>query len=671
MIGSLRKWLVTAWPVAKDRAGQLRRVLARWARYPQDGATVPRWARYLLVLGAIMTVSSTFGIVTAQVHANFGPHDATYEVTVDSVITLDVGPLGTVQLDSPAPLGLGAYVTIEEIPTDLTSLDSTQMLGALGGDVEKYLQFFAAPGQTIDMVVRLLVDNAILRAVLAAGTLIIIMGTVAFLMGPNRRTELAYPLARQTWPLVASFVIVAVVAGQATITRSRSNLEEVGASTSAVFVNTPLEGARITGRLSGVIDSYGGQLLGVYEENENFYAQASIALEEAFEVRRSLTERDQQFVGGVATPLLLTTPPVIVNPAQAPESSEPQADSDENTDLDQNADSNADPEVKADPDGNAVIDPGADTELGPAVGGGEPANPVERSAPQETGKDWAEPDLVTMLLVSDLHCNVGMAPLITIAAEQGGASIILNAGDSTINGTELERFCVEAFVKSAPAGTEFVQADGNHDSESTSRQAAKAGAIILDGTTVQVQGIKFLGDSDPNETRLGTGSVSVSGESYEAAGTRLADVACREKNVDILMVHTPKVGDVPMASGCVPYQISGHMHRRIGPNFVGEGVRYVNSSSAGAVLNKVTIGPLNGTAEMTLLKYDRANNAMVSMQVISVTTDATAVVGAPLRFPQPGDNLATPLGQGQLNPYPQGEPESQGGQTDAGQKGPL
>ena len=162
----------------------------------------------------------------------------------------------------------------------------------------------------------------------------------------------------------------------------------------------------------------------------------------------------------------------------------------------------------------------------------------------------------------------------------------------------------------------------------------------------------------------------MSGENYEAAGTRLADVACQAKDVEIFMVHTPKVGAVPMASGCVPYQISGHMHRRIGPDFVGEGIRYVNSSSGGAVLNKVTIGPLNGTAEMTLLTYDRANKTMVSMQVISVTTKATAIVGAPLRFPQPGDNLATPLSRGLVDPNADGYSQSQADQGDLGQKGP-
>lgn len=603
MFASLGRWFKRAWPSVRRSGGQWRRAISRWAKYPQDGVTVPRWIRLLLVGSAILVVSVIFGVTTAQTNANFGPHDARYEITVDSMITVDVGPLGTMQLDSPLPLGLGARATIEEIPADLTALDQSQTLGALGQDVEQYLQFFAAPTETIDLVAKLLIENALLRTVIAAGTALVILGGMLWLLGPNRRRELAYPLARKTWLLTASFVALCLAVGQITVVQSRENLSEVGAATSAVFENTPLEGARITGRLSGVIDTYGGQLLGVYEENENFYAQANVALAEAFDARELVTERDSEIARSVARTILLAPP--------APEEANPeQPDSD-------------------------VSASGADGTNSGTSGSAEAAEQERK----QNGAQRSEPDLVTMLVISDLHCNVGMAPLITTAAKRSGATVILNAGDTTINGTELERFCVESFVSAAPKGTDFIQADGNHDSAFISKQAQKAGATVLDGSVVDIQGVKFLGDSDPNETRIGAGSVSVSGENYESAGARLTEVACASDGVDILLIHTPNVGLGPLESGCVPYQISGHTHRRGGPEFVGQGIRYTNSTTAGAMANKVTIGPLNGVAEMTILTYDRANKEMVSLQIVSVTPSATATVGPPLRFPQPGDNF--------------------------------
>lgn len=95
----------------------------RWSMHPRDGITPPRIVRLSLV-GFFVTVTALiFGVTTATAHANFGPHDATYDVTVNSVITVDAGPLGTLQIPSPLPVGLGVTATIGEIPESLTTLN--------------------------------------------------------------------------------------------------------------------------------------------------------------------------------------------------------------------------------------------------------------------------------------------------------------------------------------------------------------------------------------------------------------------------------------------------------------------------------------------------------------------------------------------------------------------
>ena len=539
--------------------------LSRWARFPGDKTAPPRVVRYMLVLLGVLLGSAIFGVVTARADSNFGPHNAHYEVTVDSTFTLDVGPLGSLELDSTLPAFLGARATLGEIPANLTALDASETLGALQQDLSMYLQFFAAPQETLNLAAELLVANAIQRALLCAAVVGLTIAGGAWLVGYTRRRELAYRLSRKTWTAVAAYLVLGATVMTITVTQSRQRTEAEPGRTTAVLAGTPLEDARITGRLAGVIDTYGSELIGVYEKNQNFYAGADAALRDAFAARKQITEAgDEKSI-----------------PFRAQASTVLQA-------------------------------------------------AQENQTPEE--------DLITILQVSDLHCNVGMAPLIKSAAQEVGAKIVVNTGDTTINGTDIERFCVQSFAKALPHGAVMVQSDGNHDSSLTSKQARDAGVVVLDGKVVEVAGVRFLGDSDPRATRIGQGSTLVGEENYADRGARLASVACEPgADADILAIHTPAVGTPVMASGCVPVQLSGHFHKRIGPLYEGEGVRYVNSSSAGAIEGNVTIGPLKGTAEMTVFRFDLGTRRIVDLQIIAITPQGTATVGARTRFPAPED----------------------------------
>lgn len=524
--------------------------VARWATFNHAGTAPPRLLRYSLVFVALLVISATYGVITARAQANFGPHDAQYQVTIDSAISVDAGPLGSLVLDSPMPLGLGIHATIGEIPDSLTSVEATTTLEALGQDLNGYIQFFAAPQETISVVAQLLVENAITRALAAAVVILALAVLTAYIAGHSRRKELTYRAARATWGLTAACVAVTVVAGTVLTQAAQREAQAIGGRESVVFAETALEGTKITGRLSTVVDEYGGMLLDVYNENEAFYQEANVALAHAFDLRNPLEEHSEKLI-------------------------------------------------------------------------------------LDSGKmDAEQRDLVTLLLVSDLHCNVGMAPLITTAAQQSGASIIMNGGDTTINGTDIERFCMDAFSKAVPGGAVMVQADGNHDSDITSKQASDAGVVVLDGEVVDVQGVRFLGDSDPRRTMIGQGSTLVGSETYADAGNRLSEVACAtQEGPDVLLIHTPAVGSVTLSGGCAPYQFSGHMHTQDGPKLVGAGIQFVSGSSAGAVEGQPTIGPLNGKAEMTVLRFDRVSRTFVDRQLVTVNPDGSADVGPRIVFP--------------------------------------
>jgi predicted MPP superfamily phosphohydrolase len=532
----------------------------------------PLWLRWTLTGVAAALVALTFGITTAQADLSLGPHEATYSVTADDSLVADLGPLGTVVTDSPLPLTLGVRITVHEIPADLSAVD-TASFDALVGDLDGYLQFFDSPQQTVRTVAWALIWDAIRGAGVAVVVLVAAGFGLRALLGPARRRELGRTLTPRTGKITAGALVAVLVAG--TVTASAGPEDRAALPASPVFEGTALEGARITGRLAGVIDTYSGQLVETYQANEVFYAGARERLNEAWDARVAQQE-----------------------------------------------------------------------EAGAGQGG--PAS----ESPEAT-------DYVTFLLVSDLHCNTGMTPLIRDLADRLAPDVMLNAGDTTINGTSVESVCVDSFASAVPDGVPFVVSDGNHDSRLTTATEVANRQIVLDGSVVEVEGVRILGDRDPLETRIGGGTVMAREETPEEAGDRLRDVACdvagepglggftAEDRVDLLLVHQPAVGDAALESGCVPFQVSGHMHKRIGPDVVGYGVRYVNASTGGATKGNTSVGPLRDSSEMTVLRFDPERRQFVDWQLVEVTTEGEAVVGERQQIPStvplpdevPGDDV--------------------------------
>ena len=295
---------------------------------------------------------------------------------------------------------------------------------------------------------------------------------VRFLVGAPRRAELHDRVRPHLRSVVVGVVVVGLVGTVLTSSVGRRDRPSESQRASSVFDGTPLEGARVTGRLGGVIDTYGGQVIAELRKNEEFYAKANTALQVAWDERQALlADRPQPSGTGSPTP-------------------------------------------------------------GPV----EPAD---------------DEDLVTVVVVSDLHCNVGMAPLIRTVVEGADADLVLDAGDTTINGTSVEQYCVTTFARAVPDGVELVTSPGNHDSAETSKNYARAGATVLDGSVVEVDGLRILGDGDPNETRVGAGGTAQAGkESAAEEARRLADVACDDADgVDLLLIHTPAVGEATLDQG--------------------------------------------------------------------------------------------------------------------------
>ena len=524
--------------------------------------------RFALVATVLFLVASWIGITTASAVGSVGPHQALYEVTRSPTGVVDLGPLGTLEVDSPLPLRLGVRITIQEIPAEITSIGAPQSLERLSGDLDRYVQFFTSPATFLQDAALDLVRSAALRTFVAFALLGAAVGGGYALVGAARRKEIAEVVVRRRRPALAGTVVVAAVA-LAWVSTPLDLVTPGSRPASTIFDGTPLEGSRLTGRLAGLVDTYGAMAVDAYRENDEFYAGAQSSLREAWQSREEKSQGWEELLlrSGRFSPLQ-----------------------------------------------QAILD---------------------------------DPDsLVTAVLVSDLHCNVGMAPVISAAVDLAGAGVVLDAGDTSVNGTQVERYCITAFMNAYRAGgaREIVFAGGNHDSALTAEQVRAAGGTVLSGEIVTVEGIDILGDVDPLETRIGQGTSVAREETPAQAGERLADLACeRTEPVPILLIHTPAVGEASLDRGCAVTQLSGHMHKWQGPQRHAQGVRLVNGSTAGAVAGQATVGPLAGTATIGVLRISPEHGRVVDYQKITVDPDGVAEVGWRMPFPVPAGMLPLPV----------------------------
>lgn len=169
----------------------------------------------------------------------------------------------------------------------------------------------------------------------------------------------------------------------------------------------------------------------------------------------------------------------------------------------------------------------------------------------------AESDL-RVLHVSDIHNNPVAIDFVQRLAQRFRVDLIVNTGDVTDYGTEVEDALVERLRK-LPAPQLFVA--GNHDSQTTIRALDRAAEVrVLDGKTAVVRGIRFAGWADPVSKRTGYGSVNPTSEDLEALVKEIReDVAAMPDPPDVLLVHNHRVAE--QLGDLAPVILYGHSHR--------------------------------------------------------------------------------------------------------------
>lgn len=224
------------------------------------------------MLLSCLVLVTPWAVLGASAESTFGPHEADYAVTGDGAIDVDLGPLGSVVVpaDGLIPFGLGVHITVGEIPVESGVGGAT--VDALGGDVAAYAALFSEPGVHARTVVVAIGQDIALRAAVGSLTLFALIVAGRALWGASRWEVLRQgspPRSRRQVRLQAGAATVglAVLGGAFAVPFEPQRTIE----SDPLFIGTPLAGAEVTGRFSGVVDEAAQTATDMVRENEEFY----------------------------------------------------------------------------------------------------------------------------------------------------------------------------------------------------------------------------------------------------------------------------------------------------------------------------------------------------------------------------------------------------------------
>lgn len=225
-------------------------------------------------------------------------------------------------------------------------------------------------------------------------------------------------------------------------------------------------------------------------------------------------------------------------------------------------------------------------------------------------------DAVRVLHVSDLHNNPQGFDLIDQLVEDFAVDVVVDSGDISDWGTEAEAQLVDPIGR-LPVPYVFVR--GNHDSSRTAESvAAQPNAVVLDGESTTVAGLRIWGIGDPRFTpdkRAETG-VGAEREAIESFASDLRSQLRRDSpsTVDVVLVHDPRaaaeIGDL------VPLVLAGHAHEpRQGA--IDDAVLLVEGSTGGAGLRALR-GEFPEPLTASILYFDPDSDRLVAYDRITV-----------------------------------------------------
>ena len=568
-----------------------------WRRRRRRTRTVVATAAMIL---ASSTVSLLLGLSTATASAPVGPHEATWSTTLDSTVTLDLGPLGTASMESPAGI-LGVKVVLGEIPGDpAPDAASAASVGqSLSSDAASYLSLVSHPDLTIRQGLYGLAGDALRRA--GVVETIFLCCVAAWRLAPTKPwRETVRAGASHRW--ATTVAVSAAVATAASLLVPAMRTVNPHGSTLSALEGTPLARARFSGRIADVVTAYGPKARSFVESNKDFYAKADTNLRAAWRAAEQteglvdVTAADGKVnTEELQARLKTTSAKTVVKAGAEPTPTEAPRPS-------QGPSASAAPSASSTP-----------TATAPPVTGA-------RSVPERGRK--------TAVLTTDLHCNLDVIAFSGVLDQLSGADVHMDDGDLTMTGAGPERVCVDALTQAVPSSTDKVATIGNHDSDATAARLRSQGWTVTDGSVQTVAGITVLGDDDAERTTT-AGTKPRGGETTEQIATRLAKVSCGRTPVDVVLIHQPATFDLLMKEGCAPLLLAGHVHAERGMTTAisPRTGRPVSGVISGAGKGGTSLGSVTEDAFLHVMSFD-STGALVAWRAVILHPDASVTVGA-------------------------------------------
>lgn len=549
---------------------------------------------------ASSTVSLLLGLSTATASAPVGPHEATWSTTLDSTVTLDLGPLGTASMESPAGI-LGVKVVLGEIPGDpAPDAASAASVGqSLSSDAASYLSLVSHPDLTIRQGLYGLAGDALRRA--GVVETIFLCCVAAWRLAPTKPwRETVRAGASHRW--ATTVAVSAAVATAASLLVPAMRTVNPHGSTLSALEGTPLARARFSGRIADVVTAYGPKARSFVESNKDFYAKADTNLRAAWKAAEQteglvdVTAADGKVnTEELQARLKTTSAKTVVKAGAEPTPTEAPRPS-------QGPSASAAPSASSPPSATA-----------PPVTGA-------RSVPERGRK--------TAVLTTDLHCNLDVIAFSGVLDQLSGADVHMDDGDLTMTGSGPERVCVDALTQAVPSSTDKVATIGNHDSDATAARLRSQGWTVTDGSVQTVAGITVLGDDDAERTTT-AGTKPRGGETTEQIATRLAKVSCGRTPVDVVLIHQPATFDPLVKEGCAPLLLAGHVHAERGMTTAisPRTGRPVSGVISGAGKGGTSLGSVTEDAFLHVMSFD-STGALVAWRAVILHPDASVTVGA-------------------------------------------
>ncbi|SPT52543.1 Uncharacterised protein [Actinomyces bovis] len=240
------------------------------------------------LLFAVALVSLALGISTAKAESPVGPHTASWRTTLNSTLTMDLGPLGSASYPSPAG-PFGVEVRLGEVPAQLgvTNLESASLTELLSGDAASYGTLLSNPELTVLAGLEALLGDGLRRAG-AIGACILCLIAAGRLLTRGHLRDSASKLLTQPAPVVLA--VSTVVLGGGSILVPALSSHEYQGQRLEVLAGTDFADARISGRVADIVQTYGGQIHSKIESNSAFYEQAQANLRTAWEQAEKQTK---------------------------------------------------------------------------------------------------------------------------------------------------------------------------------------------------------------------------------------------------------------------------------------------------------------------------------------------------------------------------------------------